>query len=107
MLKNKLGELEESVKTIDSWQGRESQFIIFSAVRKNGHGIGFLENEKRMNVALTRAQHGMIIVGNAKTLQKNEIWKNIIDKFREDKTLVYSLDEAIDKIEMWERERDR
>ena len=40
--------------------------MIFSAVRSNRHGnIGFLKNERRTNVALSRAKHGMIIVGNA------------------------------------------
>jgi superfamily I DNA and/or RNA helicase len=58
--------LRESVRTIDSWQGREKEFMIFSAVRCNNQGkIGFLENYRRINVALTRAQHGLIIIGNA------------------------------------------
>jgi senataxin len=43
--------------------------MFFSAVRCNKDGkLGFLKNERRTNVALTRAKHGCIIVGNAKTL---------------------------------------
>ena len=46
----------ENVRTIDSWQGREKEFMIFSAVRCNDRGkIGFLDNYRRINVALTRA----------------------------------------------------
>ena len=49
-------ELQDNVRTIDSWQGREKEYMIFSAVRCNSEGnVGFLENERRTNVALTRA----------------------------------------------------
>jgi superfamily I DNA and/or RNA helicase len=62
--------------------------MIFSAVRSNRFGnIGFLENERRANVALTRAMHGMIIVGNAKTLESDAKWKLLIAQFRKDGTL--------------------
>ncbi len=71
------------MRTIDSWQGREKEFMIFSAVRSNKHGnIGFLENERRTNVALTRAKHGMIIVGNSQTLSEaDENWAVLIEMF--------------------------
>ncbi|KAJ1308794.1 hypothetical protein OPQ81_004484 [Rhizoctonia solani] len=57
------------VHTIDGFQGREAEVIIFTTVRSNPNGdIGFLEDERRLNVALTRAQLGRIIVGNEDTL---------------------------------------
>ncbi|CAE7099567.1 unnamed protein product [Rhizoctonia solani] len=57
------------VHTIDGFQGREAEVIIFTTVRSNASGdIGFLEDERRLNVALTRAQLGRIIVGNEDTL---------------------------------------
>ncbi|CAE6466866.1 unnamed protein product [Rhizoctonia solani] len=57
------------VHTIDGFQGREAEIIIFTTVRSNSSGdIGFLEDERRLNVALTRAQLGRIIIGNEDTL---------------------------------------
>lgn len=57
------------VYTIDGFQGREAEVIIFTTVRSNASGdIGFLEDERRLNVALTRAQLGRIVVGNEATL---------------------------------------
>ncbi|KAF8597550.1 RNA-directed RNA polymerase [Ceratobasidium sp. AG-I] len=62
------------VYTIDGFQGREAEVIIFTTVRSNASGdIGFLEDERRLNVALTRAQLGRIVVGNEATLCAKEI----------------------------------
>ncbi|CAN0349445.1 unnamed protein product, partial [Scytosiphon promiscuus] len=52
--------------TIDNFQGEESKIIILSLVRSNRNAdIGFLRSSNRVNVALSRAQHGMYIIGNA------------------------------------------
>ncbi len=42
--------------------------------------IGFLKEKKRINVALTRAMHGLIIVANIKTLIKDKSWKELLEK---------------------------
>lgn len=92
--------LSDNVRTVDSWQGREKEIMIFSAVRCNHRGsIGFLENERRTNVALTRAMHGMIIVGNARTLASDPKWKLLLEVFKITMTLVKGLDDAINRIE--------
>lgn len=71
--------LYKNVYTIDSYQGCESDIIIVSTVRSNeNYSLGFLNDEKRMNVLLTRMKKGIIIIGNSKTLKNNFFWKEFI-----------------------------
>ena len=63
---------ELKIDTVDGFQGMEMDYIIISTVRSNPDGeLGFLKSEKRLNVALTRAKKGLIIIGDAKCLAKN------------------------------------
>jgi len=69
-----------SCSTVDSFQGRESDIIIFSTVRSNADGdIGFLDDARRLNVMWTRARLALIIVGDRQTLNGNELWKRAIN----------------------------
>jgi len=64
-----------TVSTVDSFQGRESDIIIFSTVRSNAEGdIGFLSDRRRLNVMWTRARLALIIVGDRRTLTTDHLW---------------------------------
>ena len=52
------------VATVDSSQGCEADVVILSFVRSNGGSSGFLRDDRRMNVAMTRARHQLVCVGN-------------------------------------------
>ena len=57
------------VMTVDSFQGSECDCIILSFVRSNtNHNIGFINDPRRLNVALTRAKFLLLAVGDEKTL---------------------------------------
>ncbi|XP_074084787.1 5'-3' DNA helicase ZGRF1 isoform X9 [Macrotis lagotis] len=64
------------VSTVDAFQGAEKEIIILSCVRTKQ--VGFIDSEKRMNVALTRGKRHLLIVGNLDCLKKNRLWGRVI-----------------------------
>jgi tRNA A-37 threonylcarbamoyl transferase component Bud32/ABC-type iron transport system FetAB ATPase subunit len=53
------------VHPVDSFQGQESDVVIYSVTRSNAENeLGFLRSERRINVAMSRAQDALIIVGD-------------------------------------------
>ncbi len=77
------------VASVDSFQGREKDFIILSCVRSNEQqGIGFLKDPRRLNVALTRARYGVVLIGNPKVLAKNVLWNHLLRHFQENNALM-------------------
>ncbi|KAI8460315.1 P-loop containing nucleoside triphosphate hydrolase protein [Phakopsora pachyrhizi] len=60
-----------SIGSIDSCQGRESEAVIISLCRSNSEGvIGFLSENRRLNVAMTRAKRHLTVIGDSDTLSK-------------------------------------
>ncbi len=64
---------DDSVATIDSFQGKEKDIVVFSAVRTSRSdraNLRFLEDLRRLNVAFSRARHKLILVADGATLER-------------------------------------
>ena len=70
------------IDSVDAFQGREKDVVIFTCVRCNSFGeTGFLTDKRRLNVALTRAKYALILIGSVKTLYfvaKEGVWRDLI-----------------------------
>jgi predicted DNA helicase len=67
------------VDTVDGFQGREKEVVLVSLVRSNDRGeIGFLNEPRRFNVALTRARRKAVVVGDASTVAAGDVFDAFI-----------------------------
>ena len=76
------------INTVDAFQGREKDIVVFNCVRSNvlsteQASLGFLTDQRRMNVAITRPRHFLFVVGNAQTLLKSEVWRALVGHLKE------------------------
>ena len=61
------------VSSVDGFQGREKEAVVFSAVRSNDYGaIGFTSDWRRINVSFTRARRALVVIGNEVTLRRGD-----------------------------------
>ena len=70
------------VGTVDSFQGQETDVVVISAVRSNlMKELGFLRDSRRLNVAITRAKRGLIIIGDRTVLRTCRHWASLLESF--------------------------
>lgn len=80
------------ISSIDGFQGREADIVIFVTVRCNvSCDIGFLAGMRRLNVVMTRAKCGVVIIGSKSTLtgcmevggdlkESKRVWQRLVDR---------------------------
>lgn len=67
------------LSTVDNFQGEEATIVIVSLVRSNRYrNCGFLKTFNRINVLLSRARHGMYIIGDANTASSAPMWESVV-----------------------------
>jgi len=83
------GDAAENVGTVDAFQGGERDLIIYGFTRSNARGdIGFLREQRRLNVAVTRARRQLVLVGDTTTLTRASdepfaaLMRDLIDHLR-------------------------
>ena len=78
------------IKSVDGYQGREKEIIVFSTVRANERGeVGFLADYRRLNVAITRAKRGLVLLGHPKTLRHDGTWRSYLDWVEENQLFAW------------------
>ncbi|GJM34003.1 MAG: helicase [Saprospiraceae bacterium] len=76
----RLKELPITINTIDGFQGQEREIVYISLVRSNSKGeIGFLKDQRRMNVAMTRARKQLIVVGDSATIGNHTFYADFLE----------------------------
>jgi senataxin len=77
------------ISSVDAFQGREANIVIFSCVRAAGsNGIGFLSDVRRMNVALTRSKHFLFVIANTRSITVNPYWRDLVEHARETEAII-------------------
>ncbi|KAF8320843.1 P-loop containing nucleoside triphosphate hydrolase protein [Clavulina sp. PMI_390] len=75
------------VGSVEEFQGQERKVIIVSTVRSNTnfiqydlrHTLGFVANPRRFNVAMTRAQSLLIVIGDPVVLSLDPMWREFLE----------------------------
>lgn len=79
-LRQCIGVDQLEIDTVDGFQGREKEVVLISFVRSNDTGhIGFLADERRLNVSLTRARRKLVLIGDSGTLSHSSLYGRLHD----------------------------
>lgn len=74
-----LSALPVTVNTIDGFQGQERDIVYISLVRSNAKcEIGFLNDYRRMNVAMTRARKQLVVIGDSATIGTHRFYEQFL-----------------------------
>ncbi|XP_064476421.1 DNA-binding protein SMUBP-2-like isoform X2 [Ornithodoros turicata] len=77
-LRSKYSDLE--IRSVDGFQGREKEAVVMSFVRSNTEGtVGFLAEERRINVAVTRARRHLAIICDSATVSRHPFIESLVD----------------------------
>ena len=81
------------VCAVDSYQGEENNIILISLVRSNSEGkLGFLAEDNRVCVLLSRAKMGLYVMGNFSMLaEKTTLWANVVHTLKQEQQIGSSL----------------
>ncbi|KAM9854607.1 DNA-binding protein SMUBP-2 [Aulostomus maculatus] len=72
------------IKSVDGFQGREKEAVVLSLVRSNRKGeVGFLAEDRRINVAVTRARRHIAVVCDTQTVQNHAFLKSLVNHMTE------------------------
>ncbi|XP_054895009.1 DNA-binding protein SMUBP-2 isoform X1 [Poeciliopsis prolifica] len=75
---------EMEIKSVDGFQGREKEAVVLSLVRSNRKGeVGFLAEDRRINVAVTRARRHIAVVCDTQTVRNHAFLKSLVDHMTE------------------------
>lgn len=79
-LRGLISEEAVEVDSVDAFQGREKEVILVSLTRSNTEAqIGFLQDTRRMNVAMTRAKRKLVVIGDSATISQHEFYQAFLD----------------------------
>ncbi|XP_067396553.1 DNA-binding protein SMUBP-2 isoform X2 [Emydura macquarii macquarii] len=75
---------ELEIKSVDGFQGREKEAVVLSFVRSNRKGeVGFLAEDRRINVAVTRARRHVAVICDSRTVSNQAFLKRLVDYLSE------------------------
>lgn len=80
-LREEFGEVASSVTvdTVDRFQGSSKEIVFVSFVATGDLEGAIFEDYRRVNVALTRARRGLVLVGDRKTLLSDETYARMVE----------------------------
>ncbi|KAL4419979.1 hypothetical protein ABPG75_007077 [Micractinium tetrahymenae] len=97
---------EVFIETVDSFQGKQLDVVILSCVRAStSGGLGFVNDIRRLNVAITRAKRALWVLGSRATLRANPEWAALISDAEQRGVVIEdaSAEELLPDLPYWRR----